>query len=226
MHQRFLAEEVASALRHGSLNGLTGLGALGFQLTRRLEAGGRLRPEDREILASMKAAIADAGRSLDRHFLAPAAMAAPLDLAVETDRVVAALAGAQAPLARAPGLAPGLPPVAIDAGELAVALGCLLENALEAAPVAGALRVACTSAAGGLLAVTVEDDGPGFGPEAAERAFDPFFSTKPGRLGLGLAIARRIALRWGGRVDLRSPGPGRTGTQARLLLPPDHEPQP
>ena len=47
--------------------------------------------------------------------------------------------------------------------------------------------------------------------------FEPFFSTKPGRLGLGLNIARRIAGRWGGTVDLL-PGQSR-GVVSTLSLP-------
>src|SRR6185312_17364439 len=44
------------------------------------------------------------------------------------------------------------------------------------------------------------------------RVFDPFFTTRPGHLGLGLTVARAVILRAGGRLDLRSGAPGTTVT--------------
>jgi signal transduction histidine kinase len=48
--------------------------------------------------------------------------------------------------------------------------------------------------------VTVRDSGPGLAPEAAERIFDAFFTTKPSGLGLGLSICRSIIEARGGRL--------------------------
>ena len=48
--------------------------------------------------------------------------------------------------------------------------------------------------------VTVSDRGPGIAPEAMERLFEPFRSTKPGGLGMGLSISRSIVASHGGRM--------------------------
>lgn len=48
--------------------------------------------------------------------------------------------------------------------------------------------------------VTVRDNGPGLGAEAAKRVFEPFFTTKPDGLGMGLAICRSIIEGHGGKL--------------------------
>ncbi|MDD5305455.1 MAG: response regulator, partial [Elusimicrobia bacterium] len=67
--------------------------------------------------------------------------------------------------------------------------------------------------------IRVEDNGPGVPPEAAERLFQPFFTTKePGRgTGLGLSICRQIAREHGGDISFDS-RPGR-GCAFTLDLP-------
>jgi signal transduction histidine kinase len=62
----------------------------------------------------------------------------------------------------------------------------------------------------------VIDEGGGLAPDVQDRMLEPFFTTKPGHQGLGLSIARRIASRWGGTLEVASvPG----GVQATLRLP-------
>lgn len=63
----------------------------------------------------------------------------------------------------------------------------------------------------------VIDTGPGIPPEALERVFDPYFTTKSGGSGLGLPAARRIIEAHGGRLDLYTE-PGR-GTDFVVTLP-------
>jgi signal transduction histidine kinase len=108
------------------------------------------------------------------------------------------------------------PPVLADRRLLERAVVNLLENALQAVGEQGRIRVAVLAADGG-VEVQVEDSGPGIEPELRERLFDPFFSTKTGGSGLGLALVKRIAEDHGGRVALRS-APGE-GTTALLWLP-------
>ncbi len=132
-------------------------------------------------------------------------------------------------------LSPNLPPVAIDAGPLQSVLGHLLENAVEACPQGGTVRVTAhpvelTDAdarnylgrvgVGGYLQITVSDTGPGIKPEVRRRLFaEPFYTTKVRHRGLGLATAYRILCSHRGGIQLESvPSPG-TGTQVRVVLP-------
>jgi signal transduction histidine kinase len=50
--------------------------------------------------------------------------------------------------------------------------------------------------------IIFRDDGPGFDPEAARQAFQPFFTTRQKGTGLGLAICRRIVEAHGGRMQI------------------------
>jgi two-component system sensor histidine kinase PilS (NtrC family) len=65
--------------------------------------------------------------------------------------------------------------------------------------------------------LSVRDTGPGLTPEVAQRVFEPFFTTRYGHAGLGLAVARRLCEAWGGQIHLES-APGQ-GTTAVIELP-------
>ena len=96
----------------------------------------------------------------------------------------------------------------------------LLVNAIEAAgarTVAQARIVAVvTSVRGPNATITVRDSGPGIHPDVKRRLFEPFVTTKPHGVGMGLAIARRIAEEHGGRITVESTD---VGTSARCTLP-------
>lgn len=73
----------------------------------------------------------------------------------------------------------------------------LVDNALDAA----ARRVVIAADLhGGMLTITVCDDGPGLTTEIAGRAFEPFVSTKAGGIGMGLAIADAAVAEAGGEL--------------------------
>jgi signal transduction histidine kinase len=57
---------------------------------------------------------------------------------------------------------------------------------------------------GGRAVITVRDRGDGFSEEAFSRAFDPFYSTSEGGLGLGLPHARKVIEGMGGQIELRN----------------------
>jgi len=90
----------------------------------------------------------------------------------------------------------------------------LVENSIEAMREAGisagSITVSvCTSAEEAMAQVTITDSGPGIDRHTAHRIFEPFFSSKPHGLGMGLAISRTIIEWHGGQlwVDSR-PGEG------------------
>lgn len=115
-----------------------------------------------------------------------------------------------------------LPTVTIAPHWLTQAVLNLLVNAGEAIPAGrkgACIRVwADTKNDGRTVRLGVTDNGRGMSPAIQRRAFDLFFTTKPRTLGtgLGLPLARKVALRAGGDVELKSE-PGR-GTTAILVL--------
>ncbi len=110
----------------------------------------------------------------------------------------------------------GLPAVEGDRRLLERAVLNLVENALQAVGERGTIRVQAR-AIDGRLEVEVEDSGPGLEPDVRDRIFEPFFSTKTGGSGLGLALVRKTAHDHGGGVRLDSPAGG--PTRAVLWLP-------
>lgn len=105
-------------------------------------------------------------------------------------------------------------------GALAQALRNLIQNALDATPPEGRVRLRVTRVGDGdEVRLEVEDDGPGMEADLLARATEPFFTTKsPGRgMGLGLFLVESVAEQVGGRLELAS-SPGR-GTRASLVLP-------
>ena len=74
-----------------------------------------------------------------------------------------------------------------------------------------------TSARGDIVTIVVEDNGPGLAAAERERLFEPFFSTKPGRIGLGLARARHIVHSHDGSITATHPASG--GLAVAITLP-------
>lgn len=126
------------------------------------------------------------------------------------------------------GLAAGLDLIRADRGHLELLLASLADNAAEAMPSGGTLTIhtalAPAAARDGLpggrsVRLRVADTGSGIPADILGSVFDPFFSTKPpgSSAGLGLAVARAITARWGGRITVDST-PG-TGTTVTVLFP-------
>ena len=107
--------------------------------------------------------------------------------------------------------------------EIALHLLDIAQNAVAA----GARRIsACleTGADGRLLVLTVEDDGPGFTPEALKRAVEPYFRDKAAardgeHFGLGLYICRTLTERHGGALTVENApeGGGRVRAAFRVM---------
>ena len=101
-------------------------------------------------------------------------------------------------------LADGLPFIEGDRVELQQVLLNVIINAIEAmSTVSDGVRellVSTGKADSGCLLVAVRDSGPGFAAHTAERVFDPFYTTKPTGLGMGLSICSSIIEAHGGRL--------------------------
>jgi two-component system sensor histidine kinase AtoS len=123
-----------------------------------------------------------------------------------------------------------LPTVWADPNALYQALVNLVRNALDAMPAGGrlTLRAGWADGAAALsgrrlapgarrVRVEIADSGVGITPGDADRVFNPFFTTKDGGTGLGLALTHKIVEDHGGSIDFRSvPG---AGTTFRLDIP-------
>lgn len=90
----------------------------------------------------------------------------------------------------------------------------LLRNAAEAAP--GQPIAVAVAAEPRVVRLTVRDRGAGIPAEHRERLFEPFFSTKEGGTGLGLATVHRIVEEHGGSIEIECPPSGGTLVVVRL----------
>ena len=147
---------------------------------------------------------------------------APTDLGALTRKVVA-LAEDDA---RAHGVtvrleAQPVPPVMIDALQLEQTLINLINNAIDAAAEASrsagsvSVRVATLDE---VVRVEIEDNGPGVSDVVAKHLFEPFVTTKPDGMGLGLALSRELIGAHGGTIDWERVGPD-GGARFTIELP-------
>lgn len=109
-----------------------------------------------------------------------------------------------------------LPSVVLDGARFQQVIWNLLLNAAQATPDYGTIEVSAT-AIGRDLVVSVRDDGVGMPEDAVSRIFDPFYTTRSGGTGLGLANVDRIVRAHGGRIAVESE-PGE-GTCFTLIFP-------
>ena len=197
-------------LAHEMMNALTPVASLAESLAR--IAGGDTRPA--------VSGAADTIARQSRHLIdfveryraiadLPAPAFAPLDLNTFLADIEA-LGEAQMRglgIAFSAARSPAAVPLEADAGLLRQALLNLLRNAGDAVAGAGggAVRFAC-AVGSAELRFEVHDDGPGIPPERMDEIFVPFYTTKEGGAGIGLSLARQIALAHGGRLTADSNG--------------------
>jgi PAS domain S-box-containing protein len=100
-------------------------------------------------------------------------------------------------------LDPELPSIPSDEGQLSQVFLNVIINAFQAMPDGGAL-VVTTRKDGDWAEVTVKDTGPGIAEAILPHVFDPYFTTRPSGVGLGLAISHRIVQGHQGSLDVES----------------------
>jgi two-component system sensor kinase FixL len=111
-------------------------------------------------------------------------------------------------------LDPDLQPVRANRLQIEKVLVNLIENGIEAmhgmpAGASGMTILVRTGSMPGMAQVTVQDKGAGIDPVVLNHVFDAFYTTKPGGLGMGLAISRAIVEAHGGQLWAESlPGAG------------------
>lgn len=104
--------------------------------------------------------------------------------------------------------APGVPELSLDAELMEQVFVNLLTNAAQASPPRSLITVK-TRAAENVVEVAVIDRGKGIDAQHRENIFNPFFTTRPDGVGLGLAIVQKIVDEHGGRIIVESePGQG------------------
>lgn len=213
-----IAEEVASVLRHDLRNRIATVRSAAFYVKRRVRDTEVWRADANidtffgiinEELDAANTMISERVTFRDRF----AKGVAPTSV---WDCVALAIQIAAPPPSIAVSLKlEGAPTLPVDAAEIVLLVRSLVENAVEASGDSGTVRV-CGEVAEKVVALVVADDGAGFTEDQITSGMPPFTTTKPGHAGVGLAIARRIAARYGGTLSLGGPGPG---ARVRLELP-------
>jgi signal transduction histidine kinase len=109
-----------------------------------------------------------------------------------------------------------LPPFPADAERLLQALMNVILNAVQAMPRGGVLSIKAKSNQV-MLIVEITDSGGGIAAEKLSNIFDPFYTTKEGGAGMGLAVTYRIIKEHAGGIEVESKIGG--GTTFRICLP-------
>ena len=218
--------EMASAIAHEINQPLTAIANYAYACLRLLRGGRATTDEAVEVMQKVAAEAERAGevvrkmRSFVRGDEGQLAAVDPAYLVAEVLRLAA-------PEARQSGVEfesspqAGLPAVLADSIQIQQVLLNLVRNGVEA--VAGSdatervVRVTTAASDAGFVEIIVSDSGPGLAPELLERVFEPFYTTKPDGIGIGLALSRSIVDVHGGRLWAAA---GRSrGAEFHLKLP-------
>jgi signal transduction histidine kinase len=205
-----IAEEVAATVRHDLRNKLASIRNATFYLQRKtsktaLWAEDRRFPDffkliddeivDIETIIGQRLAFA---KTFVREL-------GPNNLSSLVERVLAGVT--LPPTMRVDRSLSDVPPILCDGREARLLVRCLVDNAIESMPDGGLISIE-TGVTPDHVRLLVSDTGKGWSSEERERALEAFVTDKPGHAGVGLNIARRIALRYGGRIILAG---GRAG---------------
>jgi two-component system sensor histidine kinase HydH len=208
--------QLTAGLAHELRNPLGTIKASAEILNRQLSAENDVARE----MAGFISSEVDRTNSLVTRFLQ---FARPLQVRLEEADLTQMLDRAIAEAEReAPGIAiyrnyaPEIPPFPFDAELMERVFYNLVLNAAQATAPGGAVTVK-TRAADGMAEIAVIDRGAGIEPKQRDSIFNPFFTTKPSGVGLGLAIVSKIVDEHGGKIAVESE-PGK-GSVFRVILP-------
>jgi PAS domain S-box-containing protein len=200
--------EMASAIAHEINQPLTAIASYSQACIRLLQAERAVAPDVLEAMTKVADEAKRAGEVVKqvRNFVrAKSGEVAPVDPNVLVTEVLrlALPEARQHNIALATRLASQLPAVLVERIQMEQVLLNLLRNAIDAIrDTRGRARLVTlrTRTHPGGIAIDVEDTGPGLPAEATERIFEPFYTTKPDGLGIGLAISRSIVAAHGGAL--------------------------
>jgi nitrogen fixation/metabolism regulation signal transduction histidine kinase len=214
--------DLVRILAHEMMNSLTPIVSLAESLDRMLQGG----EADAAEAASAAQVIARRGAGLmsfvDR-YRKLADLPPPSLAPVRLSELAASMEQLFAPMLKGRGVelssavAPAGLTILADQELLEQAIVNLVKNAAEAVGEGGRIALACHLAGDGAVVISVADNGPGL-PDDADNLFLPFFTTKAGGSGLGLSLARQVALAHHGRLLAQDTGAGATFS---LTLPAD-----
>lgn len=99
----------------------------------------------------------------------------------------------------------GLPAIHVDPGQMQQVLWNLITNGVEAMPQGGALEIAASAdESDHVVRISVKDNGMGIAAEQQTQLFQPLFTTKARRVGLGLVVVKNLTRANGGSLEVRS----------------------
>jgi signal transduction histidine kinase len=190
-------------------------------------------PHDPHSVARSASEIAKAGESASQIIARLLSLSrnqspqpAPLDLNAAIEAILPLVERLAGNVRLHRDLAPHLPPIRADRGQIDQILLNLIVNARDAMPSGGAVHIATSLAAsppgldpGNYVLLSVRDEGAGMDDATRARIFEPFFTTKsPGKgTGLGLTTVFSIVRATRGVIDVDS-APGR-GATFRIFFP-------
>jgi PAS domain S-box-containing protein len=199
---------LAAGVAHEVMNPLNALNLNLHLLRQELAAPRRAEAEVTGYLDILRAEIQRIHRIVEnflRFSKPPVPETKPLDLNATVERVLSLVAfeAGDRDLAIETELDPGLESISADDGQLSQVFLNVAINALQAMRPGGMLTVR-TRVDKNVVEVVFKDTGEGIAPDHLPHLFDPYFSTRPAGVGLGLAIAHRIVEGHHGTIDVDS----------------------
>ncbi|KMY68907.1 hypothetical protein AAU61_04870 [Desulfocarbo indianensis] len=211
-------DRIARAVAHAVRNPVTAIGGLAARLLKMHEDDAQLAGYMRRILESTSR-LEQVVSQVRAYAYVPRPNRRPVDMADWLREIMSHHQprcrehGIQCNLCISP---EGRLEAQVDPNLLATALHNILENAMDAMEHGGKLTVTLSYDQDNVI-IDVWDSGPGIAQEDLPYLWDPFFTTKADRVGMSLAITKRILSEHEGLVEAESPPQG--GTRVTITLP-------